>query len=62
MVSLSNHEPAAKARAWRRFLRRKPRTLAFEMTLPYLDHRAFTSGGGTLPLNQPAFQPSASKA
>ena len=32
-------------------LRRKPKPLMFEMTLPYLDHRAFTSGGGTLPMH-----------
>jgi hypothetical protein len=32
-------------------LRRRPKPLMFEMTLPYLDHRAFTSGGGTLPMH-----------
>lgn len=30
--------------------RSKP--LTFEMILPYMDHRAFTSGAGTLPLHQ----------
>ena len=33
-------------------VRRKPKPFTFEMTLPYLDHRAFTSGGGTLPLHK----------
>ena len=32
-------------------LRRSPKPLMFEMTLPYLDHRAFTSGGGTIPMH-----------
>ena len=32
-------------------LRRRPKPLMFEMTLPYLDHRAFTSGGGTIPMH-----------
>jgi len=36
----------------RALLGRKPKPLTFEMTLPYLDHRAFTSGGGTLPLHK----------
>ena len=36
----------------RSLVRRKPKPLMFEMTLPYLDHRAFTSGGGTLPLHK----------
>jgi hypothetical protein len=36
----------------RSFLRRKSKPLIFEMTLPYLDHRAFTSGGGTLPMHK----------
>jgi hypothetical protein len=36
----------------RSFLRRRPKPLMFEMTLPYLDHRAFTSGGGTLPMHK----------
>ncbi len=33
-------------------LRRNPKPLLFNMTLPYLDHRAFSSGGGTLPLHK----------
>lgn len=33
-------------------LRGKQKPLRFEMTLPHLDHRAFTSGGGTLPLHK----------
>ncbi len=37
----------------------KSQPLAFEMNLPYLDHRAFTAGGGTIPLNHPNWQPSA---
>jgi hypothetical protein len=36
----------------------KSRNLTFEMNLPYMDHRAFTSGGGTLPLHHPHWQPS----
>ena len=40
----------------------KPKPLTFEMTLPYLDHRAFTMGGGTLPLNAADMQPAAGKA
>jgi hypothetical protein len=46
----------------RSLFRRPPKPLLFEMTLPYLDHRAFTSGGGTLPLNNANWQPSSSKA
>ncbi len=42
--------------------RRKAKPLAFEMEMPYLDHRAFTSGSGTLPLNNPDWQPSAGSA
>jgi hypothetical protein len=38
----------------RSLVRRKPKPLMFEMTLPYLDHRAFASGGGTLPLHKPS--------
>ncbi len=30
--------------------------LEFEMKLPYMDHRAFTSGSGSLPLYQPDWQ------
>ena len=33
-------------------LRPRPKPLMFEMTLPYLDHRAFTSGGGALPMHK----------
>jgi hypothetical protein len=38
----------------------KSRPLEFEMNLPYMDHRAFTSGAGTLPLHQPEWQTAAS--
>src|SRR5262249_56239946 len=42
-------------------LRQKPtRPLLFEMVLPVLDHRAFTSGSGTLPLHHKNFQTSVS--
>lgn len=34
-----------------------PHPMGFEMVLPYLDHRAFTSGPGSLPLNHPDWQP-----
>lgn len=44
MMPLTAQRPA--------LLRRKPKPLMFEMTLPYLDHRAFTSGGGTLPMHK----------
>ncbi len=40
------------------FLRRQPKPLMFDMTLSYLDHRAFTSGGGTLPLHNTSWQKS----
>lgn len=43
------------------FGRSKSRSLLFEMNLPYLDHRAFTSGSGTLPLHHPNWQPTASR-
>ena len=36
--------------------------LEFEMKLPYMDHRAFTSGSGTLPLHQPEWHAISSKA
>jgi hypothetical protein len=35
-----------------RLWRAPPKALNFEMDLPVLDHRAFTSGSGTLALNQ----------
>ena len=41
-----------------RFWRRPPQPLRFEMILPMLDHRAFTSGSGTLPLHQRDWQTS----
>jgi hypothetical protein len=41
--------------------RRKPKSLVFEMTLPYLDHRAFTSGSGSLPLHNANWQSNAGK-
>lgn len=34
-----------------RLWRERPKPLTFEMVLPMLDHRAFTSGSGTLALN-----------
>jgi hypothetical protein len=36
--------------------RKAPPALTFNMTLPYMDHRAFTSGAGTLPLYRPDWQ------
>ena len=45
----------------RGLFRRKPKSLAFEMTLPHLDHRAFTSGSGSLPLHNARWQPNAGK-
>jgi hypothetical protein len=41
--------------------RRKPKALAFEMTLPHLDHRAFTSGTGSLPLHSANWRANAIK-
>jgi hypothetical protein len=38
----------------------KSKPLEFEMNLPYMDHRAFTGGAGTLPLYQPEWQTAAS--
>jgi hypothetical protein len=35
-----------------RYLRKDPQPLSFEMILPELDHRAFTSGSGTVALHQ----------
>jgi hypothetical protein len=40
----------------------KSKPLLFEMNLPFLDHRAFTSGGGTLPLHHPNWQASVNDA
>jgi len=37
---------------------RAPKPLTFEMVLPELDHRAFTSGSGTLPLHHKDWQSS----
>ncbi len=34
--------------------------LKFEMKLPYMDHRAFTGGSGTLPLHHPQWQAASS--
>ncbi len=36
--------------------------LEFEMKLPYMDHRAFTTGSGSLPLHQPEWHAISSKA
>jgi hypothetical protein len=36
--------------------------LNFEMKLPYMDHRAFSTGSGTLPLHHPEWQAVSSKA
>jgi Alpha-2-macroglobulin family len=41
-----------------RLLERKPAALDFAMTLPHLDHRAFTSGSGTVMLHHPEYQAS----
>jgi hypothetical protein len=41
-----------------RLWREPPKPLSFEMDLPVLDHRAFTSGSGTLALNQVDWQSS----
>jgi len=38
------------------------RAVEFEMRLPYMDHRAFTSGSGSLPLYQPDWQSISAKA
>src|SRR5262245_1023323 len=43
-----------------RLRQKPPRPLMFEMVLPVLDHRAFTSGSGTLPLHHKNFQTSIS--
>ena len=42
--------------------RQETEVLDFDMKLPYMDHRAFTSGGGTLPLHHPEWQAISSKA
>jgi hypothetical protein len=39
-----------------RLWRKPPQPLKFEMTLPVLDHRAFSSGSGTLPLHHANWQ------
>jgi hypothetical protein len=41
-----------------RFWRNSPQPLRFEMVLPELDHRAFTSGNGTVALHQKVWQSS----
>ena len=43
-----------------RLRQKPPKPLLFEMVLPVLDHRAFTSGSGTLPLHHKNFQTSVS--
>jgi hypothetical protein len=43
-----------------RLRQKPPKPLLFEMGLPMLDHRAFTSGSGTLPLHHKNFQTSVS--
>jgi hypothetical protein len=43
-----------------RLRQRAPKPLLFDMVLPALDHRAFTSGSGTLPLHHKNFQTSVS--
>jgi hypothetical protein len=42
-----------------RLLSKAPQPLTFEMVLPGLDHRAFTSGAGTVELHQREWQSSA---
>jgi len=39
-----------------RYLRKDPQPVSFEMVLPALDHRAFTSGSGTVALHQKDWQ------
>ena len=39
-----------------RYLRKDPQPVSFEMVLPELDHRAFTSGSGTVALHQKDWQ------
>ncbi|MBI4724441.1 MAG: hypothetical protein HY765_05520 [Rhodomicrobium sp.] len=39
----------------------KSEPLIFEMCLPYMDHRAFTGGSGTLPLHHPDWQTATSE-
>ncbi|MGO9485867.1 MAG: hypothetical protein ACLPX9_14975 [Rhodomicrobium sp.] len=36
--------------------KKEAQPLEFEMKLPYMDHRAFTTGAGTLPLHHPQWQ------
>ena len=43
-----------------RLRQKPPKPLLFDMALPALDHRAFTSGSGTLPLHHKNFQTSVS--
>jgi hypothetical protein len=43
-----------------RLRQKPPKPLLFDMVLPALDHRAFTSGSGTLPLHHKNFQTSVS--
>jgi len=43
-----------------RLRQKPPKPLLLEMALPVLDHRAFTSGSGTLPLHHKNFQTSVS--
>jgi len=45
----------------RGLFRRKPKFFTFEMILPYLDHRAFTSGAGSLPLHNASWRAGAGK-
>ncbi len=39
----------------------KAKPLVFDMVLPYLDHRAFTSGAGTIALHSPDWQTAGSQ-
>ncbi len=39
---------------------KRSQPLKFEMKLPYMDHRAFTGGAGTLPLHHPEWQAASS--
>jgi hypothetical protein len=41
---------------------RESQALEFEMKLPFMDHRAFTSGAGSLPLHHPDWQAVSAKA
>jgi len=45
-----------------RLRQKPPKPVMFEMVLPVLDHRAFTSGSGTLPLHHKSWQTTVSSS